>query len=64
MKEVYVIIEPNGEITMQVTGVSGKTCLDITKELEADLKMSDIERKFTNEYYKLDNGQAVQQRQS
>ncbi|MDW8106355.1 MAG: DUF2997 domain-containing protein [Armatimonadota bacterium] len=37
LQEVEVIIHPDGRVELQVRGVQGARCLDITKDLEAAL---------------------------
>jgi hypothetical protein len=37
LQEIEVIIGKNGQVQLQVRGVKGLTCLDLTKELEAVL---------------------------
>ena len=37
MQEIDVYIDKDGEVRIEVRGVKGKSCLDITQELEAAL---------------------------
>mgnify|MGYP001590214294 CR=1 FL=1 len=51
MKEyIDVFIHPDGSVELQVKGVKGKKCLDLTKDLEQALGEVK-ERKLTSEYY-------------
>ncbi len=50
MREIEILISPEGEVQIQVKGVKGKSCLDFSKFLEEGL--GDIEsREYTSEYY-------------
>ena len=52
-REMVITIGPDGEVQIQVEGVSGKGCLDFTKFLEEEL--GDVtERVHTAEYYQED----------
>jgi hypothetical protein len=37
MKQVKVTISPDGEVKVEVNGVKGRSCKDLTKQLEAAL---------------------------
>jgi hypothetical protein len=37
LQEIEVLIDPDGKVRIQVRGVKGGDCLDITKELEEAL---------------------------
>jgi len=50
MEYIDVFIHPDGTVELQVKGVKGKKCLDLTKNLEQALGEVK-ERKLTNEYY-------------
>lgn len=48
--EMEITIGPDGEVKIEVIGVSGKTCVDATEFLEEALgEVKD--REFTREYY-------------
>jgi hypothetical protein len=50
MAKMNVTIMPDGEIKMQIEGIKGKKCLDISKGFEESLgEVTD--RKFTSDYY-------------
>jgi hypothetical protein len=50
MEYIDVFIHPDGSVQMEVKGVRGKKCLDLTKNLEQAL--GEVrERKLTKEYY-------------
>jgi acylphosphatase len=52
-REMLITIGSDGEVQIQVEGVSGKGCLDFTKFLEEEL--GDVtERVHTAEYYQED----------
>jgi hypothetical protein len=37
LQEIEVLIDPDGKVRIQVRGIKGAACLDITKELEEAL---------------------------
>ncbi len=37
IQELEIAIAPDGTVTCNVRGVKGQSCLDLTKDLEADL---------------------------
>lgn len=50
MAKMNVTIMPNGEVKMQIEGIKGKKCLDLSKGFEEALgEVAD--RKLTSEYY-------------
>ena len=53
MKEetIKYTIKQDGTVTEEVLGVSGKSCVDITEDIE--IKLGDLEQRvFNAEYYK------------
>lgn len=60
MQEMEISISPKGEVQIQVKGVHGSSCLDLTKGLEQGLGTVE-ERKLTSEYYEQDQQQQNQQ---
>ena len=50
-QDIEIVIKPNGEVTFQVKGVKGASCLDETKFLEAALGGEVVEQEKTGEYY-------------
>jgi hypothetical protein len=50
MQELDITITPQGEVQIQVKGVQGTHCLDLTKGLEDGLGTVE-DRQFTSEYY-------------
>jgi len=49
-RDIVITIGPDGEVQIQVEGVSGASCIDFTKFLEEEL--GDVtERTHTSEYY-------------
>ena len=48
--EVEIIILPDGLLKVDIQGVKGKGCLDITREMEIMLGNDIIERNYTDEY--------------
>ena len=59
-EELEISISNTGEVTINVIGVKGKSCVDITKDLEESLGiMKYFERK--SEFYQQDNNQNTSQ---
>lgn len=50
MAKMNITIMPTGEIKIQIEGVKGKKCLDLSKAFE-DALGEVVDRKFTSEYY-------------
>jgi hypothetical protein len=48
--ELDIVIDEHGNISIQVNGVSGPQCVDLTKDLEAALGVV-TEQKKTGAYY-------------
>ena len=49
-RDILISIGPDGEVQIQVEGVAGKDCVDLTRSLEEEL--GDVtDRQFTREYY-------------
>ncbi len=51
VQEIDVFIDRNGQVHVEVHGVKGKSCLDITKDLEDVLGGQIEERKMHHEAY-------------
>ncbi len=49
LQEINVFIEKNGQVKIEVQGVQGTSCLDLTKELEDILGGEVIGRELTFE---------------
>jgi hypothetical protein len=61
LQEVEVFIEKDGRVRVEVRGVKGLSCLDVTRALEAALGGQVQDRQMTPEAY--DAAQAEQQGQ-
>lgn len=48
--EIEIEITPSGEVKLQVKGVAGAECLELTRRLEEELGLV-VEREKTSEYY-------------
>lgn len=59
MKEIVVIYNPDGSVSIEAIGFEGKACEDYTRELEKALGET-LEKKRTRDYYKVDKGQVKQ----
>jgi hypothetical protein len=62
MQEIEVIIDRDGTVKLEVRGVKGTSCLDLTKDLEAALGGQVEDRQMTAEAQET-VGEQVQQRQ-
>jgi hypothetical protein len=61
LQEVEVFIDRDGRVRVEVRGVKGMSCLDVTKALEEALGGGVEDRELTPEAYEA--AQAEQQRQ-
>ena len=57
MEEMEITIDADGNVSMQVRGVTGKSCLELTKPLEEALGAEVENRTMTSEYYATDSSQ-------
>ncbi|MBE9202491.1 DUF2997 domain-containing protein [Synechocystis salina LEGE 06099] len=53
LQEINVFIEKNGQVSLEVNGVKGMSCLDLTQELETMLGGEVIERELTGEAHQI-----------
>ncbi len=51
LQEIDVFIEPNGQVKIEVSGVKGMNCLDLTRSLEDALGGQIEEREMRPEAY-------------
>lgn len=49
LQEINVFIEKNGQVKIEVQGVQGESCIDLTRDLEALLGGEVIQRELTFE---------------
>jgi hypothetical protein len=63
LQEVEVFIEKDGRVRVEVRGVKGMSCLDVTQALEAALGGQVQERQLTPEAHETAQEQEQQQRQ-
>lgn len=49
LQEIDVFIDENGEVKLEIRGVKGQKCLDLTQDLEAILGGEIISREMTPE---------------
>ena len=61
LQEIDVFIEKDGQVKIEVRGVEGKSCLDLTKDLEAVLGNQTISREMTPEADEVGQEQVQQQ---
>ena len=50
LQEIEVVIHANGQVEIEIRGVKGAACLDITREMEQLLGGKVLDRNFTAEY--------------
>ena len=57
-QDIEIVISPKGEVTFEVKGVKGASCLDETKFLEAALggEAAVVDQQKTGEYYEQAEG--------
>jgi len=55
-QDIEIVINAKGEVTFQVKGVKGGSCLDETKFLEQALGGEVIDQQKTPEFYKQSEG--------
>ncbi|HZW04364.1 MAG TPA: DUF2997 domain-containing protein [Anaerolineaceae bacterium] len=60
LQEVEITIDKNGQVEVQVRGVKGAQCLDLTKDLEEALGGEIVLREMTPEA--LEQGQPIDER--
>jgi len=51
MEEIQVEIDQHGNVQIEVSGVEGGKCVDVTKHMEQLLGGEISQREFTREYY-------------
>ncbi|HEY5927198.1 MAG TPA: DUF2997 domain-containing protein [Kofleriaceae bacterium] len=61
-QDIEIVINPKGEVTFQVKGVKGGSCLDETKFLEAALggDAAVVDQQKTSEFYEQSEGYVEQ----
>ncbi len=57
---VNVIIHPDGRVEIQVCGVKGEKCLEVTKAVEEALG-NKLAREFTSEMYEIEEETVTQE---
>jgi hypothetical protein len=62
VQEIEVFIEKDGQVRIEVRGVKGMSCLDLTKDLEEALGGEIEEREMTPEAYETVQEQVQEQR--
>ncbi len=62
LHEIEVFIDSTGNVQLEVRGVKGRRCLDLTKQLEAVLGGEVLDRKMTSEANEL-GGEVVHDQQ-
>ena len=61
LQEIDVFIEKDGQVKIEIRGVKGMSCLDLTKDLEAVLGDRIAEREMTPEADEIAQQQVQQQ---
>jgi hypothetical protein len=57
-QDIEIVINAKGEVTFQVKGVKGGSCLDETKFLEQALGGDVVDQQKTSEFYEQSEGYA------
>ncbi|HXG10503.1 MAG TPA: DUF2997 domain-containing protein [Gemmataceae bacterium] len=63
LQEIDVFIDKNGQVRVEVRGVKGMSCLDVTRGLEAALGGQVIDRQWTAEAYQTEQATVSEQQQ-
>ena len=61
LQEIDVFIEKDGQVKIEIRGVKGMSCLDLTKDLEAVLGNAIAQREMTPEADEVGQEQVQQQ---
>ena len=61
LQEIDVFIEKDGQVKIEVRGVKGTSCLDLTKDLEVVLGSQTVAREMTPEADEVGQEQVQQQ---
>jgi Protein of unknown function (DUF2997) len=61
LQEIDVFIEKDGQVKIEIRGVKGTSCLDLTKDLELVLGNQTIAREMTPEADEVGQEQVQQQ---
>lgn len=62
--EIEIVIEPSGRVRVEVRGVGGPVCLELTRPLEQLLGGQVVERQHTAEYDQADEQRPQAERQT
>jgi hypothetical protein len=57
IQEIDVFVQPDGTVRIEVRGVTGQKCLDVTAKLETLLGGAVVERTHTDEFYQAEQQQ-------
>ncbi|QUS61726.1 DUF2997 domain-containing protein [Synechocystis sp. PCC 7339] len=63
LQEINVFIDKNGEVILDINGVKGMGCLDLTQELEAILGGEVIKRELTSEAHQVEQQESQQEQE-
>ena len=55
-QDIEIVINPKGEVTFQVKGIKGGSCLDETRFLEQALGGEIVDQQKTSEFYEQNEG--------
>jgi len=61
LQEIEVLIDKNGQVRVEVRGVKGTSCLDLTKDLDAALGGQVVDRQMTPEAFETEQATVRQQ---
>jgi hypothetical protein len=63
LQEIDVFIEKDGQVKIEIRGVKGMSCLDLTKDLEAVLGNQIVAREMTSEANEMGQEQIQEEQQ-
>lgn len=61
IQEIDVHVKPDGTVSVEVRGVQGRKCLDLTQEMEKLLGGLVVERTFTDEFDREEVGEEIEE---
>lgn len=59
LQEIDIFVKPDGTVKVEVRGVKGQKCLELTKKIEELLGGQIIERIHTDEFHELEQEQTT-----
>jgi hypothetical protein len=51
MQQIQIVIDKHGNVQLEVSGAPGRSCLDLTKNMEEKLGGQVVQREYSREFY-------------